>query len=94
MPKTCEEPIKKSLEFFSAQKGSKKHQIFEVRDNFENRPFWKVYSPCKSYSLCKMVSLGQKLKMPKPCEKPSHKNIRVVLCKNPLKKRTNIREVR
>ena len=35
-----------------------------------------------------MVSLGQKLKMPKACEKPFYKNIRVVLCKKPLKKKT------
>ena len=33
------------------------------------------------YSLCKMVSLGQTLKMPKTCEKPFYKNIKVVLCK-------------
>ena len=30
-----------------------------------------------------MVNLGQKLKMPKPCEKPFYKNIRVVVCKKP-----------
>ena len=28
-----------------------------------------------------MVSLGQKLKIPKTCEKPLYKTIRVVLCK-------------
>ena len=35
-----------------------------------------------------MVSLGQKLKMPKTCEKPFYKNIEVVLCKKPLQKNT------
>ena len=35
-----------------------------------------------------MVSLGQKLKMPKTCEKRFYKNIRVVLCKKPLEKDT------
>ena len=35
-----------------------------------------------------MVSLGQKLKMPKTCEKPFSENIRVVLCKKPLEKNT------
>ena len=39
----------------------KKHQIFKKCDEFENRP------SCKGYSLCKMISLGQKLKMPKSC---------------------------
>ena len=41
------------------------------------------------YSLCKMVSLGQKLKIPKTCKKPLYKNIRVVLCKKPLEKKNN-----
>ena len=41
----------------------KKHQIFEKWDHFENRP------SCKGYRLCKMVSLAQKLKWPKTCEK-------------------------
>ena len=41
-----------------------------------------------------MVSLGQKLKMPKTCEKRFYKNIRVVLCKKPLEKTPNIREMR
>ena len=33
-----------------------------------------------------MVSLGQKLKMPKTCEKPFYKSSRVVLCKKRLEK--------
>ena len=35
-----------------------------------------------------MVSLGQKLKMPKTCEKRFYKNVRVVLCKKALEKTT------
>ena len=34
-----------------------------------------------------MVSLGQKLEMPKTCEKPFYKNSGVVLCKKPLEKK-------
>ena len=46
------------------------------------------------YSLCKMVSLGQKLKMPK-MRKPFYKNNTVVLCKKKLlEKALNIREIR
>ena len=37
-----------------------------------------------------MISSGQKLKMPKTCEKPSYKIIRVVLCKKPFEKTPNI----
>ena len=40
-----------------------------------------------------MVSLGQKLKMQKTCEKPFHKTIKVLLCKKPLEKIPNIREM-
>ena len=40
-----------------------------------------------------MVSLGQKLKMSKTCEKPFYKNVRFVLCKTPLEKTPNIREM-
>ena len=46
------------------------------------------------YSLCKMVSLGQKLKMPKTCKTPFYKNSRVVLCKKRLEKTSNIGEMR
>ena len=35
-----------------------------------------------------MVSLGQKLKMPKTCEKPIYKNIRLVLCKKTAQENT------
>ena len=35
-----------------------------------------------------MVSLGQKLKMPKTCEKPFYNNITVVLCKKTAGKNT------
>ena len=86
--------LQELLELFCAKNRSKKHQIFQKWDDFENRPSCKGYSPCKGYSLCKMVSLGQKLKMPKTCEKPFYKNIRVVLCKKPLEKTPNIREMR
>ena len=41
-----------------------------------------------------MVSLGQKLKMLKTCEKLFYKNIVVVLCKKPLLKTANIGEMR
>ena len=40
------------------------------------------------YSLCKMVSLGQKLKMPKTCKKRFFKSVEVVLCKKTTPKNT------
>ena len=40
-----------------------------------------------------MISLGQKIKMPKTCEEPFYKNIRVILYKKPREKTPNIREI-
>ena len=54
----------------------------------------RTIAHAKAYSLCRMVSLGQKLKIPKTSEKPPYKIIRVVLCKKPLEKTPNIREMR
>ena len=41
---------------------------------------------CKGYSHWKMVNLGQKIKLPKTCEKRFYKHITDVLCKNGSKK--------
>ena len=40
----------RTAQLFCAENGSKKHQILEKRDNFENRPSCQGYSPCKGYS--------------------------------------------
>ena len=69
-----------TLELFCAKNRSWKHQIFDKWEHFENGP------SCKGYRLCKMVSLGQKLKWPKTCDKRFYEHIRVFLCKKPLKK--------
>ena len=76
------------LELFCAKYRSKKPQIFKKWDFFENRPL------CKGYSLCKILTLGQKLKSPKTCQNPFYKSFRVVLCKKPVEKTPNIREMR
>ena len=74
-----------------AKNGSKKHLIFEKWDDNENGQKWPL---CKGYSLCKMVSLGQKLKSPKICEKRLFKDNTVVVWKKRLEKTFNIREMR
>ena len=48
----------------------------------------KAIAHAKAIAFCKMVSLGQKLKMPKTCEKRFYKNIRVVLCKKIARENT------
>ena len=50
-----------TLQLFCVKNYSKKHQVLEKWDDHENRSSYKGYSPCKGYSLRKMVGLGQKL---------------------------------
>ena len=79
----------RTLELFCGKNRSKKPQIFNKWNHFQNRP------SSRGYSLCKMVSLGQKLKMPQRCEKRFYKNNTVVvLWKKPLQKTPNIRQMR
>ena len=49
---------------------------------------------CKGDSPCKMVTLGQKLKMQKKCEKRLYELIRVVRCKKRFEKIINIEKMR
>ena len=56
------------------------------------RRFWKLekWPQCKGYSPCKMVSLGQKIKLPKTCEKLFYKHITDFLyAKNSCQKATH-----
>ena len=90
MPKHAKNDFSRTCVLLCGKSHSKKHQIIEKWDHFENQPFCKGYSPCISYSLC----LGQKLKIPKTFKKRFYKNIWVILCKKPLEKTTNILELR
>ena len=49
---------------------------------------------CKGCSPCKILTLAQKLKFQKTFQNPFYKSFRVVLCKKPLQKVLNIREMR
>ena len=49
---------------------------------------------CKGYSPCKILTLAQKLKFQITCQNPFYKSFGVVLCKKPLQKTLNIREMR
>ena len=68
------------------KKGSKKDQILEKWDNFENGPSCKGYSPCKANSLCKIVSLSKNLKMPKTWKNHSTVTLELFCEKNRSKK--------
>ena len=65
---------KSTLELLCAKNRLKKHQIFAKWDHFDNRPSWKCYR------FCKIVSLGQKLKWPKTCEKKDSTSTLELFC--------------
>ena len=73
------------------QKTAKKKIIFQKWDHFKNCQKWPS---SKGYSLCKIVTLGQNLKMQKTLLKPFLKHIIDVLCKKRLEKTANIRKIR
>jgi len=58
----------------------RKNGNYERAIAFGKSTIWVKYSNCKN--------------MPKTCEKPYYKNIRVVLGEKPLEKTPNIREMR
>ena len=49
---------------------------------------------CKGYSPCKILTLAQNLNFQETCQNPFYKSFTVVLCKKPLQKTLNIREMR
>jgi len=60
-------------------------------EDFKNGSKWP---PSKGYTLCRIVTLGQKLKMHKNMLKTFQKHIALVLCKKRLQKTANIRKMR
>ena len=64
---------------------SKNESILKMAKNGHNA---KVYSPVK------ILSLGQKIKLPKTCEKRLDKHVKVVLCKKRLQKTGNFIKIR
>ena len=91
MPKTCEKRFYNHIRVVVCKKRLQKHLIFEKWEHFENSQNWPRG---KGYRLCKIATLGQKLKMPKTCEKRFYNHIRVVVCKKRLQKTPNIRKMR
>ena len=59
-----------------------------------NNTILKIAHHAKGYSLYNILTLGQKLNFQKTCQNPFYKSFTVVLCKKPLQKTLNIREMR
>ena len=67
--------------------GSKNRLIFEKWDYFENCQKWP---PSKGYSLCKIVTFAQKLKMQKNMLKRFYITLQLVYVKNGSKKQLRV----
>ena len=91
VPKRYEKRLYKHIRIVLCKKRLEKQLIFQKWEDFEN---WHKWPLGKGYSLCKMVSLGQKLKVPKTYEKRLYKHIRIVLYKKQLEKTANVRKMR
>ena len=89
IPKTCKKTILQEHYSSSVQK-----KLLKKNKYWRNENILKISQRTKGITHAKAVSLGQKLKMPKTCEKPFYKNFRVVQCKKPLEKTPNIPETR
>ena len=87
---TCQNPFYKSFRVVFVQKTAPKTTKYS-----RNESILKIgHHACKGYSPCKILTLAQKLKFQKTCQNPFCKSFRVVLCKKPLQKTVNIREMR
>ena len=88
--KTCQNLFYKSFTEFLCKKNRSKNTKYS-----RNESIFKIgHDACKGYSPCKILTLAQKLKFQKTCQNPFYKSFTVVLCKKPLHKTTNIREMR
>ena len=88
--KTCQNPFYKSFTVVLCKKPLQKNTKYS-----RNESILKIgHHACKGYSPCKILTLAQKLKFQKTCQNPFYKSFTVVLCKKPLQKTPNIREMR
>ena len=91
LPKRFGKRLYKHIRVFLCKK-----RMEETANNGKMRRFWKLkkWPLCKGYSLCKMVSFRQKIKLPKTCGKRLYKHITVVLWKKRMEETANNEEMR
>ena len=89
IPKNMSKSILQIIYSRSLQKTTPKNTKYS-----RNESIFKVgHHACKGYSPCKILTLAQKLKFQKTCQNPFYKSFTVVLCKKPLQKTRNLREI-
>ena len=90
IPKNMSKSILQIIYSFSVQKTASKNT-----KHLKNESILKIgHHACKGYSPCKILNLAQRLKFQKTCQNLFYKSFTIVLCKKPLQKALNIREMR
>ena len=90
IPKNMSKSILQLIYSCSLQKTAPKNTKYT-----RNESILKIgHYACKGYSPCKILTLAQKLKFQKTCQNPFYKSFTVVVCKKPLQKTLNIRQMR
>ena len=91
LPERCGKRLYKHITVVLCRK-----RMEETANIRKMRRFWKLekWPLCKRYSLCKMVSFRQKIKLPERCGKRLYKHITVVLCRKRMEETANIRKMR
>ena len=90
IPKDMSKSILQIIYSFSVQTTAPKNTKYS-----RNESILKIsHHACKGYSPCKILNLAQRLKFQKACQNLFYKSFTVVLCKKPLQKTLNIREMR
>ena len=89
IPKNMSKSILQIISSCSVQKTAPKNTKYS-----RNESILKIgHHACKGYSPCKILTLAQKLEFQKTCQNPFFNSFRIVLCKKPLEKTINIRQV-
>ena len=95
IPKTCKKPFYKNIKVVLWNKQLKKNTKYSRNErSLQIGHLAKAIAHAKALAFAKWLVLLKNLKCQKTCEKPFYNNIKVVLCKKPLEKTSNIREVR
>ena len=90
LPKTCKKRFYKHIKVVLCKKRLEKTANIQKMRAFEKFP---KMATVQGYSFCKLAAWLKNLKQ-KRCEKRFYDHITVGLCKNPLQKTANIREMR
>ena len=88
--KTCQNLFYKPFTVVLCKKPLQKNTKYSTNESILKMG----HHACKGYSPCKIFTFAQKLKFQKTCQNPFYKPFTVVLCKKPLQKTRNIREMR